>query len=314
MSGLTETLLMDSSVEGFSLQRSSMTNDNVLVFDSPNGFNKALSQGFFLVKVPEGINLESGDCFAENFYKEKDNNSQFLDRYKGFKIYTPDKFNTPHEGYYLRDVDQVEQFFLEQRYWGKIYPSELVHLAEQLNELAFAILVNVLSYLSIPEKYWGQATGEYLNNNGTVHLTFNHFRGEKEASRGLNVHKDSGWVTILRSIEPGLEAFIDNQWRKIKPEDGYFIVNFGCAMEILTANLEKPVSAVIHRVVKQAYNPLKPDRFSYALFTDNSLDETVCAGLYSYDRKDNLTLKMNFRRFLDEILAATYTEDTVGLY
>ena len=78
----------------------------------------------------------------------------------------------------------------------------------------------------------GPATGHALSGRGTYHLTFNHFRPEIDA-RGLNVHKDSGWVTVLRSLDPGLEVQRDGRWEPIDPEPGWFIVNFGCAMEIL---------------------------------------------------------------------------------
>jgi hypothetical protein len=297
----------------FRLQRSFLTDKKELIFETNYGFDQALSDGFFLIKKPTGLDLTPGDKFAENFYKDKQGNCKLLDLYKGFKVHTPDKFNFQHEGYYLRDIDQTEQFFLEKRFWDEIYPNDLAELARDLNHFAIDILKNILSYIEIPEHLWAMATGQCIKNNGTHHLTFNHFRPEKNA-RGLNVHKDSGWVTVLRSIEPGLEAYINNVWTEIHPEDGYFIVNFGCAMEILTAESDTPISAIIHRVkqTKKVYR--KADRYSYALFTDNSLDENICKGLYSYDKKNGLTLKVNFRKFLDEILHATYDKDTVGLY
>jgi len=318
MIALSTGILSTEATSHHCLQRSMISEEKELIFDSPNGFDTALSDGFFLIKIPEYIDLMAGDKFAKNFYQKKVDIDSEDNIYRGYDIYTPDKFNLPHEGYYLREIDQVEQFFLEQRYWKEVYPPSLVTLAMQLNELAIDILKNVLKHLSIPEQYWAKATGEAVNNKGDSHLTFNHFRKNMNCNRGLNTHKDSGWVTILRSIEPGLEAFINNKWLKINPEKGFFIVNFGCAMEILTAKLDKPVSAIIHRVTKQyTSTPLNLDacdRFSYALFTDNSLDESVSLGLYSYDRKNGLKFEANFREFLKDILTATYNEDTVGLY
>lgn len=306
---------LNAKHEFYELQRSELTSDKSLIFEQSDGFSKALTDGFFHVKIPTGINLTAGDRFARNFYKEKEAtlDNQF-NSYRGFYIYTPDKFDAPHEGYYLRDLDQTEQFFLEKKYWSKIYPKDLVDLAIQLDVFAINILKNVMGFVGIPETIWDKATGNCIQGMGTHHLTFNHFRPEINA-RGLNVHKDSGWVTVLRSISPGLEAYIDNQWRSILPVDGYFIVNFGCAMEILTAKLNRPVSAVIHRVVKQSKNSEgQEDRYSYALFTDNSLDEGICSGLYEYSFDDGLKLKMSFKKFLDEILRATYDKETVGLY
>lgn len=61
-----------------------------------------------------------------------------------------------------------------------------------------------------------EATGRCLSMQGTYHLTFNHFRSHVRA-RGLNVHKDSGWVTILRSLEPGLEVLREETGCRSRP-------------------------------------------------------------------------------------------------
>ena len=294
----------------YNLQTSQII-DGKLSFDNEqNGFYQALKDGFFFLKMPNIIDITAGDTFASNFYKDK--NGQNLDDYRGFKIYTPDKL-AEHEGYYCRDVDQTEQFFLEKRFWNDIYPVELVNLAEQLKDLSILILKDILSELNIPPDLWEKATGGCINKNGMYHLTFNHFRTEKQA-RGLNIHKDSGWITILRSLEPGLEAYINNQWIPITPKPGYFIINFGCAFEILTKNMQQTVNAITHRVVQQIKSSNKKDRFSYALFADSSLNEEVSKGLYEYNYKKGLVLKMNFKTFLNDILKATYQKDTVGLY
>ena len=125
-----------------------------------------------------------------------------------------------------------------------------------------------------------------------------------------------GWVTVLRSLEPGLEVHRDGGWYPIDPVPGTFIVDFGCAMEILTRHTRTPVAAVAHRVTEQP--PVRPasggDRFSYALFVDSSLDETACPGLFRYEPGVGLNLEMSFATFLSDILRNTYREDTSGLY
>jgi isopenicillin N synthase-like dioxygenase len=285
---------------------------NKLVFEKGDmGFKKALLDGFFFLKSPENLSLDPGDLFAGNFYKEKEGLLN-IDNYRGFKIHTSDTL-AEHEGYYCREVDQTEQFFLEERFWEKIYPQDLKNLAIELKNISIIILKNILTKLEIPETVWSQGTGGCTDGNGMYHLTFNHFRPEKEA-RGLNTHKDSGWVTVLRSTSPGLEALINGQWAPILPKKGYFIINFGCAFEIFTRKTMYPVTAVTHRVLQQKNSKNSDHRFSYALFSDNSLDENKCKGLYEYDGKNSLLLKMNFKTFLNDILKNTYQEDTVGLY
>jgi isopenicillin N synthase-like dioxygenase len=282
-----------------------------LVFDAPGGLRRALDDGFLFVEQPAGMALAAGDRFAQGFYLPPGDAGP--DPYRGFTRWTAEQLG-PHEGYYRRDVDQTEQFFLERRFWPEIYPRELAAQAEAMQGFALAVLTAVLAELDLPRELWDQATGGCLSGRGTYHLTFNHFRPGVRA-RGLNVHKDSGWITVLRSLEPGLEVDRRGRWVPIVPVPGYFIVNFGCAMEILTRPSRTPVAAVAHRVVEQPDSGGgKPDRFSYALFIDSSLDEAVCPGLFRYEPDRGLALEIGFRRFLDEILKNTYQEHTAGLY
>jgi isopenicillin N synthase-like dioxygenase len=183
-----------------------------------------------------------------------------------------------------------------------------------MRDLALNVLRGVLQKLDLPPDIWDEATGRAVSGAGTYHLTFNHFRSDLRA-RGLNVHKDSGWVTVLRSIEPGLEVLRGDRWLPITPIPDHFIINFGCAMEILTRRTQTPVAAVAHRVHEVAARPTgMPHRFSYALFVDSSLDEKVCPGLLRYERDHGLALEVSFKTFLKQILDNTYQADSVGLY
>ncbi|GGK27970.1 hypothetical protein GCM10011322_13140 [Salinarimonas ramus] len=92
-------------------------------------------------------------------------------------------------------------------------------------------------------------------------------------------------------------------------------MNFGCAMEILTRDTEISVAAVAHRVREQVTRPTSGrDRFSYALFVDSSLDESICPGLFRYEPGRGLVLQARFSEFLEQILHDTYQPDTEGLY
>ncbi|MEV7601235.1 2OG-Fe(II) oxygenase family protein [Kitasatospora sp. NPDC089797] len=285
--------------------------DGALVFSAGDGLRRALEDGFFYVRQPAGLNLSAGDRFARSFYLPDDTGHP--DPYRGYHHWTSQQLG-PHQGYFRRDADQTEQFFLESSRWGQVYPAALALQAEAMRDFALAVQRAVLTHLDLPGELWDEATGHSLTPHGTHTLTFNHFRPEV-AARGLNIHKDSGWVTVLRSTEPGLEVDRDGDWHPIDPLPDTFIVNFGCAMEILTRSTATPVAAVAHRVVRQArHHGPKPDRFSYALFVDSSLDNTVSPGLFSYEPKTGLRLETGFGTFLDDILDHTYQKDTTGLY
>ncbi|RRI30080.1 2OG-Fe(II) oxygenase family protein [Pseudomonas aeruginosa] len=281
--------------------------DGKLRFDSSDGFARAIADGFFFVKSPS-LDLAAGDTFARNFYLPRQEGLGAP--YQGFSQWTEDRL-ARREGYFSRDVDQVEQFFLESRFWQTVFPGPLLRQAERMRSFSLEVLRAVLAELDLPVELWDEATGRRLSMQGTYHLTFNHFRSHVRA-RGLNVHKDSGWVTILRSLEPGLEVLREGDWLPVSPRPGEFIVNFGCAMEILTRHSATPVAAVAHRVQEQL--PGQADRFSYALFVDSSLDPRTCPGLFRYLPGHGLVLEADFEMFLNEILHNTYQENTQGLY
>jgi isopenicillin N synthase-like dioxygenase len=282
-----------------------------LRFETSDGLERALHDGFFFVLKPQALSLEAGDCFATNFYLPRQGDR--LDTYRDFLDWTAARL-ADHEGYFVRDVDQVEQFFLESRFWPQVFPPALTVQASELRAFAVNVLHAVLLQLDLPAAILDKATGYALSGRGTYHLTFNHFRPHVRA-RGLNVHKDSGWITLLRSLEPGLEIRRGQEWLPIKPRPDAFIMNFGCAMEILTRATRTPVAAVAHRVCEQQLGFLgEPDRFSYGLFVDSSLDTTLCEGLYRYDANAGLVLETDFKTFLDKILHNTYDQNTEGLY
>lgn len=279
----------------------------VLRLHQADGITRALRDGFFFVDQPPDLALAAGDRFAQRFYLPAD----AADPFTGFDRWTQDTLG-PRQGYFRREEDQTEQFFLESASWRDVYPAELVAQADAMRSFALDVLRAVLAELNLPMELWDEATGRCLSSRGTYYLTFNHFRPHVRA-RGLNIHKDSGWITVLRSLEPGLEVLRGDDWTPIDPIPGTFIVNFGCAMEILTRHSATPVAAVAHRVVEQP-RAAKPDRFSYALFVDSSLDENVCPGLFSYRPGSGLRLEANFGDFLTEIVQNTYKKETTGLY
>jgi isopenicillin N synthase-like dioxygenase len=122
-------------------------------------------------------------------------------------------------------------------------------------------------------------------------------------------------VKLYELLEPGLEVQRGREWVPIVPRQDAFIMNFGCAIEILTKATRTPVAAVAHRVVEQKERPDGiADRFSYGLFVDSNLDTTQCAGLYRFDPQAGLILATDFNTFLDNILLNTYDRDTEGLY
>lgn len=172
-----------------------------------------------------------------------------------------------YQGYFDREHDQWENFYIERSNWGML-PAAVAHTGEAMSGIG--ILRATLGHLGIPEKEWDKLTGGLTAKRGHQMFAFNHFRSNKQV-RGSKFHRDSGWVTVLRSTAPGLLAYIDGGLRAINPEAGYFIINFGSSIEVLTERLPKPVRANIHGVARTIRRRDRQERVSYLVFLDSDL-------------------------------------------
>lgn len=244
-----------------------------LVFDRPEGFARALAQGFFLIRIPDDVDVAPGDRFASHFYEAKRGDA--LDIYRGFRDAT---VPGDYQGYFDREHDQWENFYIEMANWGGVLPPDVTRLGHQMTDLGIAVLRDVLAYLQLPEREWAQVTSGLSEKQGHQMLAFNHFRSNKPV-RGTKFHRDSGWVTILRSVEPGLLALIEGTLCAINPVPGYFIANFGSSIEVLTERLASPVRANVHGVARTRRSAGQADRMSYVVF----LDSHLAGSIYRYE-------------------------------
>ena len=277
-----------------------------LVFSSPSDFLSALKLGFFLVKIPDYIDLTPGDLFVNSFFKSKASSMSIENnQYRGFKNV---HLSESYQGYFDREFDQWENFYIEEANWEKYLPKELCLLGKQIAELGINILRSVLSYLQIPEYLWFQITSGLSEKKGHQMFAFNHFRSGKLV-RGSKFHRDSGWVTVLRSFEPGLVALIDSILYAINPKPGHFIINFGSSIEVLTAKLDIPARANIHGVAQTVRTESQPDRVSYTMFLDSDLSGNI----YQLDAIDKPRIIQTVAEFAVQEVNRTYDNDNSNL-
>ena len=301
---------MPSDIEGLNklqkieMPKGEIIDGNLIFKNQVNDFIKALELGFFLVKIPSEIDLKPGDRFVKNFFKPKDGNTN-LDQYRGYKEVD---LGQPYQGYFDREFDQWENFYIESSNWQKYLTPPLVLLGNQMTDLGITILRNVLKYLQIPEQIWTKVTSGLSDKKGHHMLAFNHFRSNK-AVRGTKFHRDSGWVTVLRSWEPGLVALINDKIYAIDPVDKYFIVNFGSSIEVLTGALNTPARGNIHGVLRTIRKDTEEDRYSYVVFLDSNLSGKI----YQLDNKMNPKFLQTVADFAVQEVSRTYDDDNFQL-
>lgn len=263
-----------------------------LIFDATGGFSRGIAQGFFLLKMPPGMECDPADQFAQQFYLP-------ISNYRELEI------PGPYQGYFDRPHDQWENFYIERLNW-QLLPPTVAMLGEQMASLGLSVLRNTFEYLKLPLLDWPFVTGGLTDGGGHQMLAFNHFRTLKN-TRGCKFHRDSGWVTVLRSTEPGLYAWIDGQIRAINPLPGYFIINFGSSFEVLTERLGTSVRANIHGVAQLEPRFQGSERTSYTVFLDSGLDGNI----YQY-RQGHAVIVQSVADFAAQEVARTY-DDTPTL-
>lgn len=249
---------MDS--EELRLQRARITNDELL-FEMHGGLDKALRDGFFLLGIPADLDLTPGTTLCREFYRPPAPPEQDarLAGYRGYRDL---------EGVYFdREHFQTEHVLIDGPERERRFPLELRRMTARMHALAIVVLRSVLADLDVPEHLWGRVTGGAVEGDGTEWFAANHYRPER-ALLGCAPHKDTGFVTVLYIEQEGLEAAAGSSWASIDPVPGYFVVNFGGAFELLTAELTRTVKAVLHRVRRCEPDPDAGDRFSFAAFVN----------------------------------------------
>lgn len=237
-----------------------------LVFEQAGGLDQALQEGFFLLSVPDTCELEAGDRFVRSCFLDPIDGDPF----SGFKSRA---VPGDYQGYFDREFDQWENFYIERSNWG-LLPAPTARVGAEMSRIGVQVLRAVLQRLGVAQDLWGEATGGLTDGGGHRMLAFNHFRPDKHV-RGCKFHRDSGWVTVLRSTEPGLLALIDGKLRRVDPKPGYFIINFGSSLEVFASETAPPVRGNIHGVAQTQRPAGAAHRYSYVVFLDSRLDGMI---------------------------------------
>ena len=130
----------------------------------------------------------------------------------------------------------------------------------------------VFHHSGIPEGLWDRASGGYTSGGGDAFLNFVHY-DTRTPDWGLRPHTDYGFVTILDASAPGLQIEIDGQFEDVPVLPGHLIINFGEALNFITAHSDRTVGAIVHRVLSQRSNDAV--RHSIVYFANPNLDGTL---------------------------------------
>ncbi len=230
-----------------------------LIFASAGDLERALDLGVFYLKAPRDLDLESARQFGLELMP--------LDSpYRDVPAYGD------LEGFIALENNQQTKLALRRERWDQHYSEDIAAFGHQLDAIGVAIMREVFHHSGIPKALWDRASGGYSSGGGDAFLNFVHY-DTRTPDWGLRPHTDYGFVTILDVSAPGLQIEIDGRFEDVPVLPGHLIINFGEALNFITAHSDRTIGAVVHRVLSQRSS--NPVRHGIVYFANPSLDGTL---------------------------------------
>ncbi|MCH1611632.1 MAG: isopenicillin N synthase family oxygenase [Luminiphilus sp.] len=248
--------MLNSQIPVATLSDDSASTEAHLSFVTPGDLDRAWELGLFYLKTPGNLNLE----FARRFGKEL------------IACDSPYR-RVPHygelEGFIALENNQQTKLALRRERWSQHYPQHIAAFGRQLDTIGIAVIREVFRQSGIPEALWDRASGGYASGGGDAFLNFVHY-DTRSPDWGLRPHTDYGFVTILDTSAPGLQIEMNGEFQDVPVLPGHLTINFGEALNFITAHSDRAVSAVTHRVLSQQSSD--PVRNGIVYFANPDLD------------------------------------------
>tara|TARA_B100000035_G_scaffold195419_1_gene166831 strand:- start:3610 stop:4455 length:846 start_codon:yes stop_codon:yes gene_type:complete len=248
--------MRNSQIPVATLSDDSASTEAYLSFVTPGDLDRAWELGLFYLKTPGNLNFECARQFGSGLI-DTDSPYRHVPQYGEL------------EGFIALENNQQTKLALRREHWDQHYPQYIASFGRQLDAIGIAIICAVFRQSGIPDALWDRASGGYASGGGDAFLNFVHY-DTRTPDWGLRPHTDYGFVTILDASAPGLQIEVDGQFQDVPVLPGHFIINFGEALNFITARSDRAVSAVTHRVVSQ--RSLDPVRHSIVYFANPDLD------------------------------------------
>jgi isopenicillin N synthase-like dioxygenase len=248
--------MRNSQIPVATLSADSASTERQLSFVSPEDLDRAWELGLFYLKIPDDLDLECARQFGSELI-DTESPYRRLPQYGEL------------EGFIALENNQQTKLALRRERWNQHYPQQVASFGRQLDAIGIAIIREVFRQSGIPEALWDRASGGYASGGGDAFLNFVHY-DTRSPDWGLRPHTDYGFVTILDASAPGLQIEVDGQFEDVPVLPGHLIINFGEALNFITAHSDHAVSAVTHRVVSQ--QSTAPVRHGIVYFANPDLD------------------------------------------
>ena len=251
--------MLNSQIPVATLSADSDLTARQLSFVTPEDLDQARDLGLFYLKSPDCLDLES----ARQFGRE-------LIATGGPYLQVPEFGEL--EGFIALKNNQQTKLALRREQWVQHYPEHIVAFGRQLDAIGIAIIRAVFRQSGIPDALWDRASEGYASGGGNAFLNFAYY-DTRTPDWGLRPHTDYGFVTILDASAPGLQIENSGQFEDVPVLPGHLIINFGEALNFITAHSDRAVSAVTHPVLSQRSSD--PIRHGIVYFANPDLEGTL---------------------------------------
>ena len=256
MSSSSYAVALEAGIPVATLSNDSASTEGHLSFVTSGDLARAWDLGLFYLKTPNDLDLESARQFGRELIAT-DSPYRQVPQYGEL------------EGFIALENNQQTKLALRRERWGQHYPAQIAAFGRQLDTIGIAIIREVFRQSDIPEALWDRASGGYASGGGDAFLNFVHY-DTRTPDWGLRPHTDYGFVTILDASAPGLQIEMRGEFQDVPLLPGHLIINFGEALNFITAHSDRAVSAVTHRVVSQ--RSADPVRHGIVYFANPDLD------------------------------------------
>ena len=229
--------MLKSQIPVATLSNDSASTEGHLSFVGLEDLDLAWELGLFYLQTPDELDLESARQFGKGLIAT-DSPYRQVPQYGEL------------EGFIALENNQQTKLALRRERWGQHYPEHIATFGRQLDTIGIAIIREVFRQSGIPEALWDRASGGYAAGGGDAFLNFVHY-DTRTPDWGLRPHTDYGFVTILDASAPGLQIEMNGEFQDVPVLPGHLIINFGEALNFITAHSDRAVSAVTHRVLSQ---------------------------------------------------------------
>lgn len=168
------------------------------------------------------------------------------------------------------DIHHEWQKLIGPNQWPQQLPAmkaELLNWQDKLTEVSLQLLEALCESLQQP----ADALAKTIDKGPYRHTKLIKYPGTSEGSgQGVGAHKDPGYLTLVtQDKNSGLEVEFEQQWYKVAPRPGAFVVNIGELLELASNGYLK---ATNHRVTSPKSGIT---RYSSAFFMAAQLDASV---------------------------------------